>query len=111
MRKPTVRKKEETSTQNLIRMALSETCVCFRINVGLFATEDGRKITTGVPAGFSDLFGHRKSDGKAFYIECKTATGRTRSKQIKFLKNIRATGALAGVARSVEDALKIVEEK
>jgi len=80
------------------------------VNVGLFVTEDGRKITTGVPKGFSDLFGHRKSDGRAFYIECKTAIGKPRPEQKIFLEQMRRTGALAGVAHTVEEALEIINE-
>lgn len=102
---------KEISIQNSIRLALSETCVLFRINVGLFVTEDGRKVSSGVPKGFSDLFGFRKSDGKAVFIECKTEKGKLRSEQEIFLNGMKNLGVLAGVARSVEDALKIVKEE
>ena len=54
---------EEHRIQNEIRLALSESCVIFRMNVGAMKTPDGRYFDTGVPKGFSDLFGFRKSDG------------------------------------------------
>jgi hypothetical protein len=81
--------------------------VC-RANVGLFYTADGRPVGTGLPTGFSDLFGHRQSDARAFYIEVKTQTGRVRPEQAMFLAAMRKRGALAGIARSVEEALEIV---
>lgn len=67
-------------------------------------------ISTGVPNGFSDLFGHRISDGRAFYIECKSETGKARKSQEKFIAAMKKAGALAGFARSAEEALAIVAE-
>ena len=54
------------------------------------------------------MFGHRLSDGRIFYIEVKKSGGRIRENQKKFLKAMRDTGALAGIAYSVEDAIRIV---
>lgn len=102
---------DEHAIQNAIRIALSEYGVVFRVNVGKGYTKDGRYFDTGVPVGFSDLFGHRKTDGKAFYIEVKTADGRVRPEQKKFIERMRTCGALAGVARNVEDAIKIISEE
>ena len=53
---------EEHRIQNEIRAALSPYCIIFRMNVGSGRTEDGRFFSTGVPRGFSDLFGVRISD-------------------------------------------------
>ena len=100
--------KTEKQIQNEIRLALSETCVIFRINVGVFKTADGRVVSTGVPNGFSDLFGYRRSDGRAVFIEVKKPGGAVRPAQTKFLKAMRKNGALTGIARSVEDAKEIV---
>lgn len=102
---------QEHKIQNEIRIALSDTCVIFRVNVGKGYTMDGRYFDTGVPRGFSDLFGFRKSDGKAVFIEVKTATGRLTDHQKKFLTAMQKAGAIAGVCRSTEDAIKLVNER
>lgn len=99
----------EADIQNSIRVALSPHAVVFRINVGSGTTYDGRNFSTGAPKGYSDLSGFRKNDGKAFFIEVKTKTGKLRPEQENFLAVMRKNGALAGVARSIEDALKIIE--
>ena len=101
----------EKQIQNSIRQDLSESCVIFRINVGVFKTADGRTVSTGVPNGFSDLFGYRRSDGRAVFIEVKKPGGAIRPAQVKFLEAMRKQGALAGIARSVEDAERIINEK
>ena len=51
--------------------------------------------------------GHRISDGKALYIEVKLPGEAPRDDQQKFLDAMAATGAIAGCAHSVEEALKI----
>lgn len=86
-------------------LALAEAgCVVFRANVGLFFTRDGRPVQTGLPVGFSDLFGHRP-DGRAFYVEVKSAAGRLRPQQQAFLEAMRARGAVAVVARDADDCV------
>ena len=75
-----------------------------RANVGLFFTADGRPVKTGLPKGFSDLFGHRASDARALYLEVKTATGRASKEQLAFIAAMQKRGALAAIVRSVEDA-------
>lgn len=99
----------EKEVQNNIRIALSKYAVVFRANVGLFYTKYGQPIRTGLPNGFSDLFGFRRLDGKIFFIEVKGKNGRVRKDQKKFIESVTKLGALAGVAYSVDDALKIIE--
>lgn len=101
---------EEHAIQNEIRIALSESCVIFRVNVGSGCTPDGRWFSSGVPPGFSDLFGFRKSDGRAVFIEVKTKTGRASAAQKQFLETVRKSGAIAGICRSAEDALNLIKE-
>ncbi len=79
-----------------------------RANVGLFFTQDGRPVRSGLPVGFSDLFGHRASDARAFYLEVKTAKGRATEQQLAFIAAMKNRGALAGVVRSVEDARRVL---
>jgi hypothetical protein len=102
--------KTEHTIQNEIRVALTENgYTVFRANVGKVKTADGRWFDTGLPKGHPDLYGFRP-DGKVFYIEVKNAKGRVRPEQKQFIKTVKARGALAGIARSVEDALAIVKE-
>lgn len=99
----------EHKIQNEIRIALSPYCVIFRVNVAKVRTPDGRFISSGVPVGFSDLFGFRKSDGKAVFIEVKTPKGKPTSQQLHFLETMRNNGAVAGICRSIEDALNLIK--
>lgn len=88
-------------------------CKVFNRPTGLFYTKHGSEY---VPVkvnvrGASDLQGHR-SDGRAFYIEVKKPRHKTNKKHLQeqenFLEQMRKSGALAGFAESVNDALKIV---
>ncbi|MCQ2173293.1 MAG: VRR-NUC domain-containing protein [Bacteroidales bacterium] len=101
----------EHDIQNRIRIAVSPYCVIFRANVGRGLTADGRYFSTGLPVGFSDLFGVRKSDGRAVFIEVKTERGRASEKQKHFLEQMRKFGAIAGIARSPEEAIKLIQEE
>lgn len=80
----------------------------FRANAGKVVTKDNRIIKL-LPKGFPDTFGYRKTDGKFIAIEVKTETGRLRPEQIKFKDFAETQNILYGVARSVEDAIQIVE--
>ena len=100
----------EHDVQNTIRSALSQYAIVFRVNVGSGKTADGRFFTTGVPPGFSDLFGFRLSDGKIFFIEVKKPGGAVRPQQTHFIKLMRSYGAIAGVCYSTHDALKLILE-
>ena len=82
----------------------------FRANVGLFFTRDGRPIRTGLPPGFSDLFGFRASDARAFFLEVKTPRGSVTRQQEAFLEAMRRRGARAGVVRSVDDARQLLSD-
>lgn len=101
----------EHDIQNAIRAALAPYAVIFRANVGRMKTQDGRYFSTGLPVGFSDLFGFRKSDGRAVFIEVKTATGKPSQNQIRFLSAVRKSGAIAGICRSPEEAIKLITEE
>ena len=99
----------EADLMRAIMVALSEDGhFVARANVGLFFTADGRPVKTGLPKGFSDLFGHRLADCRAFYLEVKTATGRASPEQLAFIAAMRKRGALAGIVRSVEDARRVL---
>ena len=101
----------EHKIQNEIQIALSENGRrVFRANVGKVRLEDGRWFDTGLPPGHPDLYGFRISDGKVFYIEVKTATGRPRPDQITFHKMLMKYRIIHGIARSANDAVKIVKK-
>ena len=97
--------------QNKIRLALSANqCTVFRVNVGRVRLPDGRYFTTGVPEGHPDLYGWRWSDNQIFYIEVKNERGRPRKDQIRFHNFLQSHNVIHGIARSPEDAVKIVKE-
>ena len=100
----------ESDIQNSIRLALNPYAIIFRANVGTVRTADGRYFNTGLPKGFSDLFGFRKSDGKLIFIEVKNEKGRLREDQKHFLNTMQQYPVISGVARSPEEAIKIVQE-
>lgn len=98
----------ESDLMRAVMIALSaEGHQVFRGNVGMFYTKDGRPVRSGLPVGFSDLFGFT-ADQRPFFIEVKTATGRIRPEQTAFLDAMRKRGAIAGVARSVAAALQMM---
>lgn len=101
--------KSEHDVQNEIRLALSERGYCvFRINSGKVKTDDGRWFDVGVPRGFSDLVAIK--NGLISFIEVKNEVGRPTDEQLNFIKQMRYRyGCRAGIARSVEMALDIVE--
>ncbi|AJD83125.1 hypothetical protein [Streptococcus phage Str-PAP-1] len=102
---------QEHTIQNQIRVGLSKAGhTVFRINVGKVKMQNGRWFETGVPKGYCDLSGFRKGDAKAFFIEVKNETGKLRPEQKIFIESMQKRGALAGVARSVEDALRIISD-
>ena len=99
---------KETILQNQIIVALCKNgCVARNHTVGQFYTKYGAIVNIG-QHGESDIFGHRISDGKALYIEVKLPGKEPRQDQEKFLMAMKAAGAIAGCAHSVEEALNIV---
>ncbi len=98
----------ETILQNKIITALCQNgCVARNHTVGKFYTKYGTIVNIG-HQGEADVWGHRISDGKALYIEVKLPGEEPREYQKRFLEAMAATGAITGVAHSVEEALKIV---
>jgi len=87
---------------------------CWRQNSGTFQerNRDGsvRYIRANTQKGMSDIMGILK-DGRTLAIEVKSRTGRMRPGQEEFLQTIRSAGGVAGVCRSVEDAVRLLEDK
>lgn len=112
----------ETTLQQQIRLAVGTRLDArlFRNQVGsLPDPRTGRLVTFGLARGSADLIGWRsvlitpEMVGRRLAvftsIEVKTATGKLRPEQQAWLGVVRGAGGLAGVARSVEDALQIIE--
>lgn len=114
----------EHDIQNSIRLEFSRQIpdgLLFRANVGQAWTgsqtkrnSDGsltifepRPFNTGLPPGFADLFGVLPG-GRSLFLEIKTPKGRPTDAQTNFLFQVSMTGAAAGVARSIEDVLQII---
>ena len=81
----------------------------YRSNAGRIKNAQTGTWVNLMPAGFADVFGFRKSDGKFIAIEVKNAKGKLRPEQVKFAEFAGSQPILYGVARSVDDAIKIIE--
>lgn len=102
-------KKTEAEIQNEIMVALSMAGhKVWRSNAGKVRTEHGGVVRL-FPAGFPDLVGYRKSDGKFFAIEVKTPKGRLRKEQKKFAEFAEKEPIIYGVARSAKQAVDILK--
>jgi len=108
----------EQSIQQHIRLACSTgACRLFRNNTGTLRDQHGRPVSFGLCKGSADLIGWRTvtitpemvGQQVAVFtsIEVKTPIGRVKPEQQQWLDAVQAAGGIAGVARSVEDALQI----
>lgn len=98
----------EHALQDRIRLELSKRGIVLRLNVMRVQAPDGRWLTSGLPVGTSDLL--FIGGGRAAFIEVKTPRGRVSQAQADFIAAVNREGAphvTAGVARSVEDAVRI----
>jgi hypothetical protein len=111
-------KASEQQIQQHIRLTCSTGATrLFRNNTGTLRDQHGRPVSFGLCKGSADLIGWRTvtitpemvgTQVAVFTsIEVKTATGRLRPEQQQWLDAVQAAGGIAGVARSVEDALRI----
>jgi len=79
----------------------------YRCNSGSVPLDNGKRFN-GMPKGFSDVM-LILPGGRAAFIEIKTPSGIVSPEQERFLQKMRDMGAMAGVARSVDEALKICD--
>ena len=122
----------EHEIQNEIREALQYTPGTFwRVNVvsgftGPYIRNSNRTVTitkpswisSGVPKGFPDLIGIKpviirenmigETIGQFAFIEVKTKHGRLSQDQKLMLELLKTQGGIGGVARSVDEALKLI---
>lgn len=123
---------QETQIQRAILLALSEAgCVVFRNNtagawIGRKVHQAGNQITLadahmikfGLCVGSSDLCGIAPvvvtsemvgmTIGVFTAIEVKTPTGRATQEQLHFIERVRASGGIAGIARTPAEALALL---
>lgn len=122
---------KESNIQRLIMLAVSKAgATVFRNNVaqawvgnsikiqkaGMFPVEPGdvvikqaRPLHAGLVKGSSDLIGIDHATGRFLALEVKTQKGKVDEHQRNFLDRIIQFGGIAGVARSPQDAVEIIE--
>lgn len=113
MRDLTGRVISEKEVQTMIISAISYLGKVYNITTGVFATGSGnnKRFIRTFPKGTPDLLGFRYSDGKIFFIEVKKEKGLLSPEQKLFREWVLTTEAIYGVARSVEDAILIIQDK
>ncbi len=77
----------------------------WRQNSGTFQQGE-RYIRANTARGMSDIAGLLKHSGRSLYIEVKTRTGRVEQHQQQFIDDMTAAGAVAFIARSVDDVVR-----
>lgn len=111
----------ETKLMNRILIALSNVgCVVWRNEtagawVGKVIHKETNQVTLtnasmmrfGLALGSSDIIGIAPC-GRFLAIEVKTKTGRPTHQQLGFIEAVRKNGGIAGIARSVQDALDLI---
>lgn len=112
--------KSESTIQNEIRLALSPYGIVLRLNSGKFW--QGKRVWSeefqqyvlvnlrpvqGCPEGTPDLLFLGENNNVAF-VECKNQKGTARKKQKRFIEIMHNYNIKADLARSPEEALKII---
>ena len=112
----------EQQTQQQIRLALSKGPTrLWRNNVGVLRDQQGRPVRFGLCEGSADLIGYHTvtvtpdmvGQRLAVFtaVEVKAPAGRPTPQQSAFLEHVRQAGGRAGIARSIEDAERIVGDR
>ena len=79
----------------------------WRNNTGALKDPKGRLVRYGLCVGSSDIIGIAP-DGVFVAVECKAERGKVTDQQEKFIANVRRQGGRAGVARSADEAVRIM---
>ncbi len=109
----------EQTIQQHIRLACSiGTCRLFRNNTGTLRDINGRPVTFGLCKGSADLIGWTSrtitpemvGQQVAVFtsIEVKSSSGRVKPEQQQWLNAVQSAGGIAGVARSVGEAMDLL---
>lgn len=113
----------ESDLMRAIMVAMSEHgCTVWRNNTGQafqgrvihraggqLTLADARPVNFGLCVGSADIIGIRHADGKLIAIEVKTGKGKTTREQERFIFHVQLAGGLAGIARSIDDAINIIK--
>jgi hypothetical protein len=110
----------EQQIQQAIRLALGRGDTrLWRNNTGTLMDKHGRPVQFGLCKGSADLIGLRTititpehlGQRLAVFaaVEVKSATGRATPEQLAFIDVVQQMGGFAGVARSVDDAVRILQ--
>lgn len=113
---------KESQIQSEILLALSESaCVVWRVGTSrawvgkiihkhqnVVTLDNATMILTGLAVGGSDIIGIHRPTGRFIAIEVKSKNGRPTKEQLNFIRIVKEAGGIAGIARSVEDALALL---
>lgn len=87
-----------------------------RLQPGDVVLRNGRRLNTGVPNGYSDATGWTpvviagRQVAVFTAIEAKSAKGRATEEQLNFLQSVHNAGGISGIARSEDEAAKIIAD-
>ena len=109
----------EQTIQQHIRLACSKgNCRLFRNNTGTLRDANGRPVQFGLCKGSADLIGwttrtvtpEMVGQKIAVFtsIEVKSTSGRVKPEQQAWMQAVAAAGGIAGIARSVGEAMDIL---
>lgn len=102
---------EQDLTRAIIQALTAKHIWCWRNNAGGTTISDpkyGRRFIRMAPAGSPDIMGVIGL-GRLFGIEVKVGNGKQSESQIEWEKKAVAHGVFYGVARSISQALELVE--
>ena len=77
----------------------------FRCNSGSVKLPNGKRFNA-MPKGFTDIMAIFDG-GRVAFLEVKTDKGKPSPEQAQFIAKMQGLGAMAGIARSVDEALAI----
>lgn len=105
-----MKRKPEQDLSNAIRLAVGSLPYVriWRNNVGTMRDSRGIPVTFGLAIGSADLIGIVAPHGRLLSIEVKRPGGRVTPEQEHWIEIVRAFGGVAGIARSVDDAMALV---
>lgn len=112
---------KETAIQRRIMLALASAgCTVWRNETagawmgkqihrqgGQVTLTNARMMTFGLCVGSADVIGIAPG-GRFLAVEVKTPKGRPTKEQLRFIDAVKNAGGIAGIARSVEEALELI---